>query len=168
MALWYKTIKQGETFPKIPLPHTHIVVIYSEFKNSDPLFMSQVGALFVTFLPKSFKFQICIFKAFIYVGTSQFFYILQACHQKKEKNPYGLNLGPRSLSFQHLCECSRNGVVVFHHLQQGFKHYELREYILLSFPKWLLYCTTVLDVEESPLSLHYAVVSLTCQEIGCF
>lgn len=85
MQLWYKTIKQRETFPRIPLPHTHIVVIYSEFKNSDPLFMSQVGALFVTFVPKSFKFQICILKAFICVGTSLFFYILQAWHQKKEK-----------------------------------------------------------------------------------
>lgn len=97
MQLRNKTIKQSETFPRIPLPHTHIVVIYFEFKNSDPLFMSQVAALFVTFVPKSFKFQICIFKAFNNVRTSQFFYILQAWSQKKGKESYQLNLGPRSL-----------------------------------------------------------------------
>lgn len=140
MQLWNKIIKQSETFPRIPLPHTHIVVVYFEFKNSDPLFMSQVGALFVTFVPKSFKFQICIFKAFIYVGTSQFFCILQAWHQKKEK-PLPIEFAAQisSLSFQHFCECSKNGVVIFHNLQQGFKDYELRECILFSFPKWLLY-----------------------------
>jgi len=67
-------IKQTEIFPRIHLPYPYIMVIYSEFKNFYPLCMSQIGAVvFVTFVPKSFGFQLCIFKAFINPETSQFF-----------------------------------------------------------------------------------------------
>lgn len=99
------------------------MVIYFEFKNSDPLCMSQVGTVvFVTFVPKSFEFQLCIFKVFINAGTSQFFCILQAWQQKKKKKPKQLNLlfsGTQILSLfsQHLQKSSRSGVVVFHKSQ---------------------------------------------------
>lgn len=52
-------IKQSETFPRIPLALPYIMVIYFEFKNSDPLYMPQVGAdFFITFAPKCFEFQL--------------------------------------------------------------------------------------------------------------
>lgn len=79
-------VKWSEKFPRIPLPHLYIMVIYFEFKNFDPFCMSQVGAFFVKFVPKSFEFQLCVFKAFINAGTSQFFCILQAWQQNKQTN----------------------------------------------------------------------------------
>lgn len=82
-------IKQSETFPRIPLPHPYIMVIYFEFKNSDPLCMSRVGAvIFITFVPKSFEFQLCIFKAFINAVTSQFFlHSTDLAAKEEKKNP---------------------------------------------------------------------------------
>lgn len=64
-------IKQNEIFLRIALPHSYIIVIYFDFKNSNPLSMSKVGAVFfVLFVHRSLEFQLCIFKAFVNVGTS--------------------------------------------------------------------------------------------------
>lgn len=136
-------IKKSETFPRIPLPHPYIMLIYFECKNFDPLSMScfVAAVVFVTFVPKSFEFQLCIFKAFINAGTSQFCCILQAWQQKKKKNPTKqLNLlfsGAQisSLSLQHPLKSSKSGVVVFAKVQYSFNHCELGKCSLLSFPK---------------------------------
>lgn len=118
----YKTKlhEMKEKFPTIPLPHPYIMAIYFEFKNFDPFCMSQVGAFFVKFIPKSFEFQLSVFKAFINAMTSHVFCILQAWQQDKQTKEQ-LNLlfsGAQisSLCFQHFLKSSRSGRVVFHKL----------------------------------------------------